>query len=99
MEHAVNEKSGEPNLPYSLKRVEILEEQRSDDFCQTDLVKMAPNPKSPFFEDLDGILCLRDQTDPTIVQIVLPTLHRPRVLQRSDLAPLIGYPGQTRMNR
>ena len=89
--------SDEP-LPAPLTLDEILETQRSDDFCQQVALESTDNPSSSFFEDHDGVLCRKQPADPTRIQIVLPEVLRPRLLRLAHHSPLAGHPGQTRLH-
>lgn len=67
-----HETQGETDLPSLLERIEIMEEQQTDDFCQTSLEKMVANTKSPFLEDIDGVLCRCDPNNSSLNQVFLP---------------------------
>lgn len=87
------------DLPTPLTRSEILEEQRTDDFCQTILATQVSEDKTWFFEDEDGVLCRRDPRQEEQIQVVLPLSLRARVLRLAHHSPLAGHPGQTRLHK
>lgn len=60
---------------------------------------MVPNVKSPFLEEEDGVLSRRNPLDTSLIQIVLTTALRPRLVRLSHFSPLDGHPGQTIMHR
>ena len=85
------------DLPSPLTVDEILEEQKSDTFCQNVISKSSSKRRSSFFEDPDDGLLKRRCPYDGQVQIVLPETLRPRVLSLSHHSLLAGHPGQTRL--
>jgi len=87
------------DLPAPLTRLEILEEQRADDYCQLVFATQLEKADTSFFEDKDGVLCRTNPREPTLIQVVLPSSLRARVLKLAHHHPLSGHPGQTRLHR
>ena len=95
----VHERRQAADLPSPLTTEEILEEQSTDEFCQDVLRGQVGQRGTLFFEDDDGLLCRSSPKDPGVVQIVLPSTLRHRVLRLAHHHKLSGHPGQTRMFR
>lgn len=74
-------------IPADLTRSEILYEQTGDDFCHNVL---SPQlwPKKLIFEDYDGALCRIHPLQPDLIQVVLPSSLRARVLWHAHYYPL-----------
>ena len=101
MEEANTKQIDAGELPSPITRAEIIEEQKTDDFCQTVIAKGQcdnDDPSARFFEDEFGILRRRHPRNPAILPIVLPASLRPRALRIAHRSVLAGHPGQTRMN-
>ena len=75
---------------------EILGEQRGDTFCLQVLTEQDSWHRH-FYEGPDGILRRRHPAQRDLVQIVLPTVLRPRVLRLCHYSLLSGHPGLNRM--
>lgn len=86
-------------LPTPLTQDEILEEQKNDEFCQTIAATQMSRTDSCFFENDDGVLCRRHPRDPDLVQVVLPSTLRHRVLRLAHYHLLAGHPGQSRLHK
>ena len=83
-------------VPRALTWAEIIDAQKSDDFCQTTLRNLSAN--SPFFEDDEtGALMRRHPNDPSMRQIVLPHALRGRLLHLAHHTIPAGHPGQNKM--
>ena len=89
----------EDDLPAPLTVAEILEEQRTDEYCQSVLTMQVGRKKSLFFEDDYGVLCRQHPREPGLEQIVLPSSLRHRVLRLAHHHPLAGHPGHTRLQK
>ena len=85
------------DTPLPITRAEVLEAQKSDDFCQTVLSRQSARKDSKFFEDGGGLLRRKNPHHPDYPQIVLPASLRPRLLSLAHYHKLSGHPGQTRM--
>ena len=84
------------DTPLPITRAEVLEAQKSDDFCQTVLSRQSARKDSKFFEDGGGLLRRKNPHHPDYPQIVLPASLRPRLLSLALYHKLSGHPGQTR---
>ena len=77
-------------LPAPLSKQEIVKEQRLDDYCQTVQATQLGLANTLFFEDEDGMLCRQHPRDSTIVQAVLPSSIRHRLLRLAHHSPSSG---------
>ena len=84
-------------VPMPVSRSELLEAQRTDDFCQTVMTRQHMLRDSRFFEDRYGVLRRVDPYDEAGSQIVVPQTLRARILSLAHYPKLAGHPGQTRM--
>ena len=89
----------EDDLPAPLTVAEILEEQRTDEYCNSVLTMQVGRKKSLSFEDDYGFLCRQHPSEPGLEQIVLPSSLRHRVLRLAHHHPLAGHPGHTRLQK
>lgn len=87
------------DLPTPLTMEEILEEQKNDEFCQTVAATQVGRKDSCFFEDDIAVLRRQHPREPDLVQVVLPSTLRHRVLRLAHYHLLVGHPGQTRLHR
>ena len=81
------------NLPAPLDRMEILAEQKTDEYCQMLLAEQVGRKSTIFFEDDDGVLCRQNLREPGHDQVVLPASLRPRVLRLAHYHVQAGHPG------
>ena len=81
-------------LPSPITITEILEAQRTDDFCQTIRTKISS--ENSFIEGEDDVFRRIHPLEPQLRQIVLPESLRARVYHLAHHAVLAGHPGQTR---
>ena len=86
-------------LPMPLSKEEIVQEQKLDDFCQSVHTTQLSRKGTLYFEDEDGMLCRRHPRDQTMIQAVLPSSLRHRLLRLAHHNPIAGHPGQTRLHR
>ena len=86
-------------LPTPLSKQEIVQEQRLDDFCQSFHTTQLSRKGTLYFENEDGMLCRRHPRDQTMIQAVLPSSLRHRLLRLAHHTPIAGHPGQTRLHR
>ena len=85
------------DTPLPVTRAEVIDAQRTDDFCQTVLARQSETKDSKFFEDEGGILRRKNPHYPEYPQIVVPASLRPRILSLAHYHKLAGHPGQSRM--
>ena len=85
------------DVPMPVSRSELLEAQRTDDFCQTVMTRQHMLKDSRFFEDRYGVLRRVDPHDEDDSQVVVPKALRARILSLAHYPKLAGHPGQTRM--
>ena len=85
------------DTPLPVTRAEVIDAQRTDDFCQTVLARQSETKDSKFFEDEGGILRRKNPHHPEYPQIVVPASLRPRILSLAHYHKLAGHPGQSRM--
>ena len=97
--HRANQGADEQPLPSPLTIEEILEEQRKDEYCTSLFTTQVGRKTSIFFENEDGVLCRRNPREQDLIQIVLPSSLRHRVLRMAHYHPLAGHPGQTRLQQ
>ena len=86
-------------LPTPLSKQEIMQEQRLDDFCQSVHTTQLSRKGTLYFEDKDGMLCRQHARDQTMIQAVLLSSLRHRLLRLAHHTPIAGHPGQTRLHR
>ena len=86
-------------LPTPLSKQEIMREQKLDDFGQAVHTTQLGRKGNLYFEDEDGMLCRRHPRDQTMIQAVLPSSLRHRLLRLAHQTPTAGHPGQTRLDR
>ena len=86
-------------LPVPISKQEIIQEQKTDNFCQSVQKTQRCREGTPFFEDKDGMLCRRHPRDQTVIQAVLSSSLRHRLLRLAQHSPLAGHPGQTGLHR
>ena len=84
--------------PTPLSRQEIVQEQKLDDFYQPVHENQLRRKGNLCFEDEDGMLCRRHPRDQTMIQAVLPSSLRHRLLRLAHHTPTPGHPGQTRLH-
>ena len=84
--------------PIPLPKQEIIQDQKTDDFCQYVETTQLGREGTPFFEE-NSMLCRRHPRDQTIIQAVLPPSLRHRLLRLAHHFPLAGHPGRTRLHR
>ena len=85
-------------LPTPMSKQEIVQEQKLDDFCQSVHTTQFSRKGTLYFEDQDGMLCRRHPRDQTMIQAVLSSSLRHRLLRLAHHAPIAGHPGQTRLH-
>ena len=84
-------------LPKPLTIAELVDAQRTDDFCQT--IIRSIDGRSRFYEDsTTGLLKRRHPSTEDLVQIVVPKTLRSRLLHLAHHAVPAGHPGQNRIN-
>ena len=86
-------------LPTPLTKEEILQGQKLYDFCQSVHTTQLSKKGTLYLEDEDGILCRRHPRDQTMIQAVLHSSLRHRLLRLAHHTPIAGNPGQTRLHR
>ena len=86
-------------LPKPMSKQEIVQKQKLDDFCQPVHTIQLSKKGILYFEDEDGMLCLWHPRDQTMIQAVLSSSLRHRLLRLAHHTPISGHPGQTRLHR
>ena len=86
-------------LSTPLSKQKLCKEQKLDDFCQSVHTTQLSRKETLYFEDEDGMLYRRHPRDQTMIQAVLPSSLRHRLLRLAHHTPFAGHPGQTRLHR